>query len=137
MAKIGVTLICLMLLMAPAIYAQKPISINVCHPTMVAFFKPASTLEEQKENGYNEALADFQFYAAAVQQPLSEKGIDTKVVYAAGFRTECGKHVNTFVAHKTMVGYYFIAPGKSPHIRYGVMTNADLLKIADGYFGPR
>jgi hypothetical protein len=125
------------MLTAPALYAQKVISINVCHPTMVAFFKPASTPEGEKEDGYNEALSDFQLYSDAVQQPLKEKGINTKVVYAAGFRTECGKHVSTFVAHKTTVGYYFIAPGKSPRIQYGVKTKGDLLKIADEYFGHR
>ncbi len=135
MARIGVKLICLTMLVAPALYAQKPLSINVCHPTVIAFFKPASNAQEENEAGYNESLSDFRFYSDAFQQRLKDKGIDAKVVYAAEFRTECGKHVSTFIAKETMVGYYFIAPGKSQRVEYGVMTDLDLLKVADEYFG--
>jgi hypothetical protein len=36
---------------------------------------------------------------------------------------------------KIGVGYFFIAPGKEPHVEYGVMTDADLLDAARKYFG--
>jgi hypothetical protein len=36
---------------------------------------------------------------------------------------------------KVKVGYYFVAPGKKPRIKYGVMTDADILQMADEYFG--
>jgi hypothetical protein len=135
MWRIGVKLIYLTMLVAPALYAQKPLSINVCRPTVIAFFKPASNPQDAIESGDNESLGDFQVYYGRVQQPLKDRNINSKVVYTPRFRTECGIHVNTFIAKKTMVGYYFIAPGKSPRVEYGVMTDLDLLKVADEYFG--
>ena len=48
-----------------------------------------------------------------------------------------GKAVTTFSATKDDVGYYLTVPGKKPHIEYGVMTDADLLQVANEYFeGP-
>jgi len=32
------------------------------------------------------------------------------------------------------VGYYFIAPGKAPHIEYGVLTDVDIVQAAAAYF---
>lgn len=121
--------------MSPAHCADK--TINVCGPTVVAFIKPAANAQEEKEDGYNDALSDFEAYAGLLQQPLKNKGIDFKVVYAAGFRTKCGSHAKTFIPDKITVGYYFIEPGKHPRVEYGVMTNLDLLKVADEYFGRR
>jgi hypothetical protein len=31
-------------------------------------------------------------------------------------------------------GYYFIAPGKKPHVEHGVMTDEDLVDVARKYF---
>jgi hypothetical protein len=46
-----------------------------------------------------------------------------------------GKIVKAFRPVKGDVGYYFVAPGKKPRIEYGVMTDADLLQVANEYFG--
>jgi hypothetical protein len=105
---------------APALWGEKLPTVDVCHPTVVAFFKPAANPQEE-ESGYNDALSDFQFYAGELQQPLKNKGIDFRVEYAGGFRTKCGRHANNFFPDKIAAGYYFIAPGKHLRIEYGVM----------------
>jgi len=46
-----------------------------------------------------------------------------------------GNKVTTFRPVKVDVGYYLVAPGKKPRIEYGAMTDADLLKVANEYFG--
>jgi hypothetical protein len=45
-----------------------------------------------------------------------------------------GKRLITFRPAKG-VGYYLVEPGKKPRIEYGVMTDADLLRVANEYFG--
>src|SRR5260370_3084306 len=65
---------------------------------------------------------------------LEKKGIEFREVYAHRFSIRRGAAVSTFTPQKIQVGYYFVAPGKKPHIEYGVMTDADLLQAADQYF---
>lgn len=82
----------------------------------------------------NEALADFQLYAHQVREPLKMAGIEFHELYTRSFRVRVGKAVTTFRATKDDVGYYLVVPGKKPHIEYGVMTDADLLKVSKEYF---
>lgn len=103
--------------------------------TIVAFFPPVTDAELQKDADTNEALADFQFYAKRVREPLKKAGIDFHEVYAHSFRVRVGKTVTVFRPVKGDVGYYFVVPGKKPRIEYGVMTDADLLQVANEYFG--
>jgi hypothetical protein len=43
--------------------------------------------------------------------------------------------VTAFRPLKGNVGYHFVVPGRKPRIEYGVMTDADLLQVANEYFG--
>jgi len=103
--------------------------------TVVAFFPPVTKADLQKDADTNESFADFQFYAARLREPLKKLGIDFREVYAHSFRVRIGKTVTTFRPAKGDVGYYFVVPGKQPRIEYGVMTDADLLQVANEYFG--
>jgi hypothetical protein len=104
-------------------------------PTVVAFFKPVTDAEMEKDPDTNEVLADFQLYASQVREPFSRRGIEFHELYAHSFRLRVGKGLTTFRPGKVDVGYYFVSPGKTPRIEYGVMTDADLLQAADEYFG--
>ena len=106
----------------------------VAGPTIVAFF-PATKAELHKDADTNEALADFQFYGKQVREPLKKAGIDFQEVYAQSFRVRIGQEGTVFRPAKRNVGYYLIVPGKKPRIEYGVMTNTDLLQVANEYFG--
>ena len=114
--------------------AKKTPTFDVHGPTILAFFPPVTEAELLKDPDANTALDDFQFYARKVRQPLEKKGIEFREVYAHRFSIRRGTTVLTFAPKKTQVGYYFVAPGKKPHIEYGVMTDADLLQAADEYF---
>jgi hypothetical protein len=116
--------------------AVKNSQVFVIHrPTIVAFFPPVTAADLDSDENTSEALADFQFYAGEVRTPLLNAGIDFREADAPSFRIRVGTKVRTFHAGKIGIGYYFIAPGKRPHLESGVMTDADLLEVARKYFG--
>jgi hypothetical protein len=121
--------------MAPSAAAEKQPLVVVRGPTVVAFFKPVTDAEMEKDPDTNEVLADFQLYTSHVREPLGRRGIEFHELYAHSFRLRVGKRLTTFRPGKVDVGYYFVSPGKTPRIEYGVMTDADLLLVADQYFG--
>jgi hypothetical protein len=119
-----------------AFAAPKQPTIAVRGPTIIAFFPPVTQAELEKDtSGTNEALDDFQFYAAKVREPLSKSAIAFHEVYAHSFRITIGRRSTVFRPEKVEVGYYFVVPGKEPRVEYGVMTDADLLQAARDYFG--
>jgi hypothetical protein len=120
---------------SPVAAAEKQPLVVVGGPTIVAFFPPVTDAELQKDADTNESLADFQLYATRVREPLKKAGIDFHELYAHSFRLRVGKVVTTVRPVKVDVGYYIVAPGKAPRIEYGVMTDADLLQVANEYFG--
>jgi hypothetical protein len=119
---------------APAAAGKQPIVI-VRGPTVVAFFEPVTQAKLEKDPHTNESLADFQLYARSVRAPLGKAGIEFHELYAHSFRLRVGNELTTFRPVKADVGYYLVAPGKKPHVEYGVMTDADLLQVANEYFG--
>jgi hypothetical protein len=123
-----------LLLVSSLVAANKNTLVEISHPTVVAFFSPVTSAELNADPDTNEALADFQLYATKVRKPLSDAGIDLKEVYAEFFQVQRGTRIEKFRPSKAHVGYYFVAPGKEPRIEYGVLTDADLLQIANEYF---
>jgi hypothetical protein len=115
--------------------AESQTVIVVSDPTIVAFFEPVSDKVMEKNADTNEALSDFQLYARQVRGPLQRRSIEFQELYASSFRLRDGNRVVLFRLGKVKVGYYFVAPGKKPRIKYGVMTDADILQMADEYFG--
>jgi hypothetical protein len=101
----------------------------------VAFFEPVTQAKLAKDPDTNEALADFQLYASSVRAPLRKAGIEFHELYARSFRLRVGNQLTTFRPVKEDVGYYLVEPGKKPRIEYGVITDADLLQVANEYFG--
>lgn len=113
--------------------AKEPV-IVIRRPTIVAFFAPLSQAESKNDSDANEALADFQFYALKAENTLKDKGVDFREVYARSFHVQRGGKSATFRPGKT-VGYYLVSPDKEPRVEYGVMTDVDLLQVAEDYFG--
>ena len=117
--------------LSPQRVSQVPV-LEIHGATIIAFFPPGSN--RGGSDDANEALSDFQFYANRVKKPLSGMGVDFKELYVRSFRVHLGKGALIFHP-KEDVGYYLIAPGKRPHVEYGVMTDADLMLVAKRYFG--
>lgn len=136
MNRLVLPLIWLSFLLQPSFLrcANKPPLFDVKGPTIIAFCPPASEAELSKHPDINEALSDFQFYARAVRQPLEKKHIEFRQVYARQFAIRGGEQ-HTVISANGRIGYYFVTPGKRPHVEYGVMTDTDLLQAADKYFG--
>jgi hypothetical protein len=114
--------------------ATKQTVFDVRRPTILTFFPPV-TKAELNDGETNESLADFQYSARRVRQPLQQEGIEFHEVYAHSFQLRIGKTVITFHPEKTDVGYYLVSPGKKPRVEYGVLADTDLLQIAHKYFG--
>jgi hypothetical protein len=103
----------------------------------VAFFVPLTQVQLEKVPELKKALADFQFFANNVRDPLINSGVMFHELYAHSFRLRIRKQVTTFSPVKNIVGYYLVAPDKKPRIEYGVMNAADILETATEYFGIR
>ena len=119
----------------PANAAEKTPLVVAAGRTVVAFFPWVRDSELQKDADTNEALSDFQLYASRVREPLKRAGVEFHELYTRSFRVRVGKAVHVFRPGKVEVGYYLIVPGKEPRIEYGVMTDTDLLQVANQYFG--
>lgn len=126
----------LLLLDLPAASAQRSgvPTFVVDQPTVIAFFAHVTDSELDTNPDLNEALGDFQLYASKAGPRLKAAGIHFDVASSAEFKTKIGSAVRTFRAGKITVGYYFIAPGRQPHVDYGVMTDEDILETASKYF---
>jgi hypothetical protein len=114
----------------------KPPLVFVIHgPTIIAFSHPITQAELNNGEGDAEALGDFNFYLSKVEKRLREAGIEIQAADERSFHVRDGKKVRPFRAGKTGIGYYFIAPGREPHVESGVMTDEDLADAARKYFG--
>jgi hypothetical protein len=136
-ALLGFAAVCLFTIYehCPVSAAENPPLVVAEGRTIVGFFPPVNDAELQKDADTNEALADFQLYATHVREPLKNAGIEFRELHTRSFRVRVGKVVTTFRPAKADVGYYFVVPGKKPRVEYGVMTDVDLLHVANDYFG--
>jgi hypothetical protein len=114
--------------------SKRPQIFDIRQPTIVALFMLMTEAEANSGEGDAEALDDFNYYAYKVEKPLRNAGIEFHVAEKRSFQIRMGAKLRTFQTGKDGVGYYFIAPGKEPHIEYGVMTDEDLLVVARKYF---
>ena len=103
-------------------------------PTAIAYFPPMTDAELEKDPDMNDALGDFQLYASHAKPHLEKAGIDFEVASATEFKVKNGGVVRTYKTGKASVGYYFVAPGKEPHVEEGVMTDRDILDVARKQF---
>jgi hypothetical protein len=109
-------------------------SFPIVGPTVIAFFPPMTDAELDKNPDMNEVLGDFQLYASRAGPRLKQAGIDFEVASTVKFKVRDGSVVRAFKTGKVGVGYYFVAPGKPPHVEYGVHDDLDILDIARKYF---
>ncbi len=102
--------------------------------TIIAFF-PVTPKELENRPDANEALSDFQFYAAQARKPLLQMGVDLEEVYGRSFRVTNSRKTTTFRPASGKIGYYLVTPSKRPRIEYGVETDIGLMQAAREYFG--
>ena len=109
---------------------------EIRRPTVIAFFVANAVKSNDKSTDADaaEAGSDFSYYASLVQEPLSHAGIDFQISEAPSFQIRNKKSTLNFQASKLGVGYVFIAPGRRPLVKRGVMTDQDLIETAKEYF---
>ena len=111
--------------------------LEVKGPTVIAFFRPVTKDQLNKDTDLNESLSDFQHHLRGAKPALENAGITVHAIYAKSFTVKLPASTTTFKPVDANVGYYFIMPGKKPMIQYGVMTDIDLLYVASDYFGKK
>lgn len=129
-----ILLICYFIITSSAYAAEKTPVINVSGPTLIAFFAPVTQDEVDNDNEISETLSDFQWHLREVKQKLQKAGISVNEIYARKFEVVTGNKKKVFKSGKIDVGYYFVKPGKSPKVEYGVMSNSDIVDAAGEYF---
>jgi len=133
--RFWILLICFVIL-APLAYAVEKIPvITVSGPTLITFFAPVTQEEVDKSDETSEVLSDFQWHLREVKQKLQKAGISVHEIYAGKFEVVTGNKKKVFKPGKIDVGYYFVRPGKTPKVEYGVMSNIDIVDTAGEYFG--
>jgi hypothetical protein len=139
MKRLLASLVCVVCLIAAPVLngapAEKQPLVIVRGPTVVAFFAPVSDADLEKDPYLGDALSNFQSCALAVGKPLKQSGIEFHELYARSFAVHLGSGTSTFRPAKLDVGYYFVRPGKAPHVVYGVKTEDEVMHIAKTYFG--
>jgi hypothetical protein len=114
---------------------KQPQTVLIHRPTIVAFFLPITEAEANSGEGDAEALSDFNYYLYMVRKRLESAGVEIQEVSERSFQIQDGTKTRAFETGKVGIGYYLIAPGREPHVEYGVMTDEDLLETAQTYFG--
>lgn len=105
---------------------------EIRRPTVIAFFVANAIKgnDESTDADAAEAGSDFSYYASLVQEPLRHAGIDFHISEASSFQIRDKKSTLNFQASKLGVGYVFVAPGRRPLVKRGVMTDQDLIETA-------
>lgn len=112
---------------------DQPTRFVITGPTLISFFLNY-TDEETRSEG-NEALNDFLFYLPAAEDKLKEAGVQVHAVFKVDhFQMKVGSKWRTVKPRGYDVGYYFIAPGREPHIEIGVEDTESILIAAGKYF---
>jgi hypothetical protein len=123
--------------MTAALVAVPKVRVDIQGPTILAIFPPEPKDPQPKEQGAKTALPEFELRASRISAQLKDQGIQFRRVDAGSFSIRIGKTLTTFESVRGQFGYYFIAPDKEPHAEYGPMSDADLLRTAEEYFGIR
>ncbi len=106
---------------------------QITRPTILAFFRPSSHMNDP-DTSANDALSDFQIYLSRAGVPLGRAGIEIHQVYARSFQVQDGTTLTSFQTKKIGIGYYLISPGRKPRVEYGLLSDADLVRVAGEYF---
>jgi hypothetical protein len=101
---------------------------------VIAFFPFLS--EADMKDGSGETLNDFQYYTGQAKGPLEAAGVTCQLTYAPSFQVRMGAKLLTFTPErKAPLGYYFVAPGRKPLAKFGVMSDQEIFETARTYFG--
>jgi hypothetical protein len=128
-----------LLLLVPFAVAAPPAKAPVApvfvvkQPTIIAFFslKPGDLGDPDTKESYN----DFRRYVSAARVRLARHGVKVEQAVAISFTVQLGTAKMRFTPVRRQCGYYFLAPGRQPQVAYGVISDDDIVRGAQRYFG--
>jgi len=105
----------------------------VKQPTIIAFFslKPGDLTDPDTKESYSE----FRHYVASAKQQLQRHGVRVEQAIGTSFSVQVGTRKVRFTPVRRQCGYYFLAPGRQPQVAYGVISDDDIVRGAQRYFG--
>jgi hypothetical protein len=130
------------LMLVPCAFAAPPAKAPVSSPTptfvvkqatIIAFFslKPGDLQDPDIRQSYR----DFQRYVAAAKNQLERHAVKVEQAVATSFTVQLGTAKMRFTPVRRQCGYYFLAPGRQPQVAYGVISDDDIVRGAQRYFG--
>ncbi len=106
-------------------------------PTILAYFPiTQKEIDEDTTGGLIEALSDFQIYLSYTSDYLKENGIKIVEEYGDTIRYRLDNIAYALAPRKDSdgLGYLFLAPNKKPEKHFNVMSDEDIIEIAEKYF---
>jgi hypothetical protein len=108
-------------------------------PVLVAFYPAVSQAAVDSSEDLATVFDDFSFHLSTATDSLRALGITVTERPVGQIRLSEGGRKREFVPAKDSadVGYLFVIPGQPDRVRYGVMTNSDLVDAARHYLAAR
>jgi hypothetical protein len=125
----------LLRLFASAGHPGRQPRIPVQGPIILAFSPRVEEADLKRDPDLNESISDFRLYTDEIREPLAKAGIEFREVHRRSFCIEMRTGAVNVDRLRQDLGYYFIQPGKKPHVEYGVQTSVDIAQEAKTYFG--
>src|SRR5262249_44364593 len=132
-----------LLILVPGVLAAPPVKTPatpvflVKQPTIVAFFSLKSG--DLQDPDMSESYRDFQRYVASARGRLERHGVKVEQAVGTSFTVQVGAGTGAakmrFTPVRRQCGYYFIAPGRQPQVALGVISDDDIVRGAQRYFG--
>ena len=109
--------------------------IVVTGPTLVVFFRGAYAVADSA-NDATEVLGDLQYHLGSARPAIDSLGVAIVERYGDYIDYEAGRTKDRFMPPADSgVGYLFLHPDAAPLVRYGVMTDGEMIEAVRTQFG--
>ena len=109
--------------------------VEITGPTLIAFFPPDVSAQIDAGGDEATALDDFGHHLASATDSLRALGVRVVGVGTRTLHVVQDGRTNVFAVPRDSadLGYYLVAPGRPPLVQYGVLSDTDLVDVAQEY----
>ena len=122
---------------ASAERASDTTTIAIRRPTLLAHY-PITQTQVDSSADVPEVLSDFQHHLDGARDSLTRLGITVEERYTPAIRYRLGDRVIRFAPPPdSAVAYVFVAPDRPARVHYGVVTDRELVELANHFLAAR
>jgi len=108
--------------------------VAVTGPTLVGFFPPVTEAQTAADEELATTLDDFGWHLAEATASLRAQGFAVEARFTDTLWLRAGAERWKFVPpDSARIGYYLVAPGRAPNVRYHVHADAELIELGAAY----